>query len=103
MKYALLLLLMVCCCGANWCQHKNAQQYQVIPQQNVIYSGHATYYGYYGYYYSPVVTQNVRMVPIVENRIEYRPVGVYYGSQIVYPIDRYDIYYPYGFNNWINY
>jgi hypothetical protein len=95
-------MLLLCCCGANWC-HKPAQQYQVIPQPVVVYSGHPTYYNYYGHYYSPIVTQNVRMVPVVENTIQYRPITVYYGTQVVYPIDRYDIYYPYGYNNWINY
>jgi hypothetical protein len=98
MKYILILMLLFCCCGANWC-HKPSQQYQVIPQPVVVYSGHATYYGYYSHYYIPVVTQNIRYVPYIENRIDYRQV-INYNAYPTVPIEQYNyIYpYPYGYN-----
>lgn len=100
MRYVLLWLLMMCCCGANWCKHgavQNAPQ-QIIPQQIVVYSGHPTYYGYYSHYYVPVITQNIRYYPYIENRLEYKPI-MYYNTYVIPHYNYQDSYiYPYYFN-----
>lgn len=63
------------CYAQNWCFSKRVN--------NVIYSPYYVPYGYYNtYYYQqpvvPVVVQTNRLIPVVENRVEYRPVNGYY-------------------------
>ena len=66
----LVLILVVCCCGAGPCWIKHQQQH-LIP---IVVA--PPVYGIYGYQYQyvPVVVQERRLVPVVENRVEYRPV-----------------------------
>lgn len=95
----IILFIAICCCmGAGWCQPKQIIPPQIIPQQVIVYSGHASYYGYYSHYYAPVVTQNIRYYPYIENRLEYKPI-MYYNTYVMPHYNYQDSYiYPYYFN-----
>lgn len=79
-SYVILLVLLsyfFCAEGyaQNWCFNQRVN--------SVVYSPYYVPYGYYNtYYYNqplvPIVVQTNRLVPVVENRVEYRPVGGYY-------------------------
>ena len=103
-KICLLLVLMLCCCGASpcWVKHQPTYISPIVPQAYTVYG--------YQLGYVPYIVQERRLVPVIENRIEYKPVvsqffmnyNHYYFATpqyYVYP------YYPYGVhsNGWSGY
>lgn len=88
------VVVLFCSMGAGPCWLKNNYQ-PPVP---------ATPYGVvYQPYYGPVIVQETRYVPVVENRVEYRPIAI-----VPQPVAIGWNYYPmpvYGYynNQWIRY
>lgn len=108
--YIAILVLLSCFYGSQsfaqgLCFHKRVNNYVYVPY----YAPVATY-SYNSYYYYqqplvPVVVQNYRLVPIVENRVEYRPaVGQHFMNYSHYYYN--PVYYNnnnYFYNSWHHY
>jgi hypothetical protein len=95
-KFLGLFLLLFCTMGAGPCWIKHNPT--IIPAPVVVYQPYVVY----GYQYVSVVVQQQRLVPVVENRVEYRPVvGQFfmnYSHYYSYPQN-----YGYYYNNWNQY
>ena len=91
----LICAVLVCCMGANPYCRNNYTYYQYVP---TVVSQPITLY-------QPIVEQRVRLVPVVENRLYYRPVESYYLNyghyyqQIQFPQYQYG----YNYDPWMPY
>jgi hypothetical protein len=98
MKTLIVCLILFCGMGASPCWTKHHGVYQQPYVVNVI----PTVVTQPIMLYQPVVVQERRWVPVVENRVEYRPVNSYYLNY-----GHYYQYAPYGYYNqydpWVRY
>ena len=91
----LICAVLVCCMGANPYCRNNYPYYEYVP---TVVSQPITLY-------QPIVEQRVRLVPVVENRLYYRPVELYYLNhghyyqQIQFPQYQYG----YNYDPWVPY
>lgn len=106
--YIALLVLISCLSSSEsfaqgWCFHRRVENYVYVPYAPV--NG----YSYNSYYYQqplvPVVVQNYHWVPVVQNRVEYRPVITPYFMNYSHYYNR-PLYYNqnnYNYHTWNNY
>ena len=92
-KIGCLVLVVFCCAGAGPCWLKHQQP--VVVQNPMVYG--------YQYQYVPVIVQERAFVPVVETRVEYRPVvsQFFLNYSHYYVAPSYNYVYTYG--GWVRY
>jgi hypothetical protein len=91
----LICAVLVCSMGANPYCRNNYPYYEYVP---TVVSQPITLY-------QPIVEQRIRMVPVVENRMYYRPLSDYYLNNRYYypPVPMFQYEYRYSYDPWGHY
>lgn len=96
----LILGILSCCMGACPCWMKNQPVYASTPIVSVVPT--AVYQPIT--LYQPIVVQQTRLVPIVENKVVYRPINSYYMNYgHYYQTVPYEYYRQYDPDPWVGY
>ncbi len=95
----LILGMLFCCMGACPCWVKSQPVYASTPMVSVV----PTVVHQPITLYQPIVVQETRLVPVVENKVVYRPINSYYLNYGPYYQNAPYGYYQYDPDPWVRY